>query len=180
MRIKTLSFVFAGACVGAVALPQSASAAPTTHNELPRKGGKTGLGVSVGDPMGLSLKHFFSSHHALQFHLAWLPLHNLGGGIGVDYLFAPGVFYRGKTLDVIPYFGLGVALGFDLGRNTNGKKGRAGLIIKPPVGVTLHFLKVPIDTALEGTWSPYVVYGPARPPYLLSAGDVSVKVRYYF
>ena len=190
MRRQTvLSLTFA-TCVGlgVTLLPQDSQAAPTVHNSLPtRKGGNTGLGVSVGAPMGLSLKHFFADRHALQFHLAWMPMHVVhpdfnggGGGILFDYLFHPGAFYRSQELDVVPYFGLGVGLGIDISTNKNGKKGHAGFIVKPPVGVAIHFLKIPIDVALEGTWAPYIVYGPSRPAYNLRTGEVSAKVRYYF
>ena len=190
MRRQTaLSLVFATSVgVGVTLIPTHSDAAPTVHNELPtRRGGNTGLGVSVGAPMGLSLKHFFAARHALQFHLAWMPMHVVhpkwnggGGGILFDYLFHPGAFYRSQELDVVPYFGLGVGLGIDISTNKNGKKGHAGFIIKPPIGIAIHFLNIPIDVALEGTWAPYIVYGPNRPAANLRTGEVSAKVRYYF
>jgi hypothetical protein len=35
-------------------------------------------------------------------------------------------------------------------------------------------MKVPLDTVIEGGWSPFVIYPD------LAHGDFSVKVRYYF
>ena len=154
---------------------REAQAAPSPGNRIASRGGNTGVGLSIGDPMGLSIKHFFHPAHALQFHLAWLPLHLGDGGVGVDYLWTPGVFVSNSTLDFMPYFGLGVAIGFD--------SNQAGLIVKAPLGLAIHWKEVPIDTVLEGAWSPYVIYGPCagrNACFVGAAGDISVKVRYYF
>ncbi len=158
-----------------LASPSEAEAAPSPGNRIAGRGGNTGVGLSLGDPMGLSVKHFFHPAHALQFHVAWLPLHLFDGGVGVDYLWTPGVFVSNSTLDFMPYVGLGVALGFDANQ--------AGLIVKPPIGLAIHWKEVPLDTVLEGTWSPYVIYGPcgrSNACFVARAGDISVKVRYYF
>ena len=175
----TTASVFLTAALGcAVFLGDAteAQAAPSPGNRISGRGGNTGVGLSIGDPMGLSIKHFFHPAHALQFHLAWLPLHLYDGGIGVDYLWTPGVFVSNSTLDFMPYLGLGVALGFD--------NDQAGLIVKPPVGLAIHWKEVPIDTVLEGTWSPYLIYGPCgggrSACFVGAAGDISIKARYYF
>ena len=43
-----------------------------------------------------------------------------------------------------------------------------------PFGLTFHWKRVPLDTAIELAWAPYLVpFDPAR-------GDFAVKVRYYF
>ncbi|MFO0636969.1 MAG: hypothetical protein U0168_29410 [Nannocystaceae bacterium] len=52
--------------------------------------------------------------------------------------------------------------------------GGAAMILRAPVGLFFHWMKVPLDTVVEGGWSPYVV----RPD--LAHGDFSVKLRYYF
>lgn len=153
-----------------------ASAAPSPGTRLASRGGNTGVGLSLGDPMGLSIKHFFHPSHALQFHLAWLPLHLGDGGVLVDYLWTPGVFVSNSTLDFMPYIGIGVGVGFD--------DNQAGLIVKPPLGLAFHWKDVPLDTVLEGTWSPYMIYGPCSRDrdacFVAAAGDISIKVRYYF
>jgi len=173
----TASFFFAAAVGLAVFVGEAseASAAPSPGNRITGRGGNTGVGLSLGDPMGLSVKHFFHPAHALQFHVAWLPLHLSDAGVGVDYLWTPGVFVSNSDFDFMPYFGLGVALGFDANH--------AGLIVKPPIGLAFHWKQVPLDTVLEGTWSPYVIYGPCggrNACFVAAAGDISVKVRYYF
>jgi hypothetical protein len=52
--------------------------------------------------------------------------------------------------------------------------GGAAMIVRAPVGLYFHWMKVPIDTVVEGGWSPYVIYPD------LAHGDFSVKIRYYF
>lgn len=173
----TLPSLLLCALVGSVTAAWSteAHAAPSPGNRIASRGGNTGVGLSIGDPMGLSVKHFFHPAHALQFHVAWLPLHRFDGGVGVDYLWTPGLFMSNSTFDFMPYVGLGVALGFD--------SDQAGLIVKPPVGLAFHWKDVPIDTVLEGTWSPYIIYGPCgrrAACWHPDAGDISIKARYYF
>jgi hypothetical protein len=53
--------------------------------------------------------------------------------------------------------------------------GGASLTARPPVGLFVHWKKIPLDTVVEGTWSPYIV--PYFDPW---HGDFSMKVRYYF
>ncbi len=174
----TTASLFVAAVAGLAAFAGEASeaqAAPSPGNRIASRGGNTGVGLSLGDPMGLSVKHFFHPAHALQFHVAWLPLHYGDGGVGVDYLWTPGVFVSNSTFDFMPYFGLGVAIGFD--------NNQAGLIVKPPVGLAFHWKEVPIDTVLEGTWSPYMIYGPCggrSACFSAAHGDISIKARYYF
>ncbi len=174
----TTASVFLTAGVGlAVFLGDAseASAAPSPGTKISGRGGNTGVGLSIGDPMGLSIKHFFHPAHAIQFHVAWLPLHLGDGGVLFDYLWTPGVFVSNSDFDFMPYIGLGVGLGFD--------NNQAGLIVKPPIGLAFHWKSVPLDTVLEGTWSPYVIYGPCGGRdacFVARAGDISLKVRYYF
>ncbi len=150
---------------------KTAAAAPSPHSRIASRGGDTGIGVSLGDPMGLSVKHFMHPKHALQFHVAWVPLHNFDGGGEFDNMWTPGVFISNRTFDFMPYLGLGVGVGFD--------RDNAGLMLKPPVGLTFHWKDAPFDTALEGTWSPYWIYGPPT-RIELAHGDISIKGRFYF
>jgi hypothetical protein len=58
--------------------------------------------------------------------------------------------------------------------NYNNGRGGVAMIIRPPVGLFIHWQDVPIDTVMEAGWSPYVIHWD---PW---HGDFSVKVRYYF
>ncbi|MBC8069610.1 MAG: hypothetical protein IAG13_14830 [Deltaproteobacteria bacterium] len=146
----------------------------------------------MGDPMGLSLKHFFTTRHALQADFAWLPLHHGAGGISIDYLFHSRVIGSNPDVDAVGYIGGGLGVGL-WGRNTvAGYDGphvgggladapvHVGLMLRAPVlGLAFHWVRVPLDTCLEGAWSPFVLeaakarFGPAHV-------SIAIKLRYYF
>jgi hypothetical protein len=171
-----------------------AAAAPTPGGKIQGKGGNVGVGLSLGDPMGASAKFFLHPSHAIQLDLGWAPMHHGHGRLGADYLWHPGTFVSNSVMDFLPYLGLGVGLGFWGGqcggyydysdnnhshyRNDHGRycgNGGAGMFIRAPIlGLGFHWKKVPLDTMLEGSWSPYIVLPD------LAHGDVSFKVRYYF
>ena len=52
----------------------------------------------------------------------------------------------------------------------------------PVLGLAFHWKKVPLDTVLEGAWSPFLpeIVGGHGAYVGLDHGDVSFKVRYYF
>ncbi len=168
-----------------VALPSAAVAAPTPNQKIQGKGGKFGAGVSLGDPMGITGKYFLAPNHALQFDFGWAPMHHGIGRLGADYLWHPGTFVSNSDLDFLPYLGLGVMLGFWAGYCYGGghggrygrgcSRGGAAMLLRAPIlGLAIHWKKVPLDTVLEGSWSPFLVLPD------LAHGDVSFKIRYYF
>lgn len=183
-----------GLGLSSFALASTAQAAPSPGNKIEGRGGNFGLGLSHGDPFGLSAKFFMAPKHALQSDLGWAPLHHGHGRFGIDYLFHPGSFVSNSTLDLVPYFGggLGVIFWSNYCGSYRGSRCRGGyhrdlrysrgyyyggggaLMIRPIFGLALHWKKVPIDTVVEGAWAPYIV----RPD--LVHGDFSIKVRYYF
>ena len=173
-----------------VSLP--AEAAPTPGNKLSGKGGNVGVGVSLGDPMGGTVKWFMRPNHALQFDLGWAPLHHGNGRLGGDYLWHPGTFVSNSTLDFLPYLGFGLGMMFwarhygaycrgrhgrDYRYCEDGRRGGGGVAMflrAPVLGLGFHWKKAPLDTMLEGSWAPYLILPD------LAHGDVSFKLRYYF
>ena len=181
----------ATAAATALAVPTRALAAPSPSQKLRGKGGNFGLGLTLGDPMGASAKWFLAPQHALQFDLGWAPLHHGSGTLSASYLWHPATWASSSVVDLIGYLGLGIGLGLWNDRYWHAGHGEPdgghhhtwfGLMLRVPVlGLTLHWKKVPLDTALEGAWSPFLVEAyahGARPS--LPHGDVSFKVRYYF
>ncbi len=178
----------------------SVSLAGEAQAKTSSKGMRIGLGGGLGDPTGPSLKLFLAPAHALQFDFGWAPLHHGDGVLHANYLFHFPTFVSNSVMDFGMYLGAGLGLAFwsryghygnhgygyygrgrdcDLpdGRRCNyrdGRDGGAAMIVRAPVGVFFHWMKVPIDTVIEGGWAPYVVYPD------LPHGDFSVKVRYYF
>jgi len=172
------------AAVSLLLVAPQAAAIPSPEETLTADSGDFGLGLSLGDPMGGSAKHFFGPHHALQWHLAWLPLHHGSGGLSMDYLWHPATIASSRELDLVPYLGGGV--GFGLWERGGGKDkeeddggARFGLMLRTLLGLAIHWQTVSLDTALEGGWTPYILEtNPAK--FSPGHGDISLKIRYYF
>lgn len=168
-----------------------------------KTGRRIGLGGGLGDPTGPSLKLFLHPQHALQFDFGWAPMHHGNGILTANYLFHFPTFVSNSVMDFGMYLGGGLGLAFwsgygywgghhggyygrgrDCYTTQNGDRrcdyygrnghGGAGMVARIPVGLFFHWMKVPLDTVVEGGWSPYVIYPD------LWHGDFSVKLRYYF
>jgi len=194
MRMKRTKGIFTSILVmlGVWLVADTAEAAPSPGRKISSgSGGNFGLGLSLGDPMGLSMKGFLAPNHAIQGDLGWAPLHHGDGRLGFDYLWHPGVFASGPVAEFLPYLGLGIGMMFwadrcyygdryyygDRGRGYYGRCGNGGvaMFIRAPIlGLGVHWKKAPLDTMFEGSWSPYIVYPD------LAHGDFSFKIRYYF
>jgi len=192
-RLLFATLTILGLCL----VSNTAHAAPSPGRKISSgKGGNVGIGLSLGDPMGLSAKGFLAPNHALQGDLGWAPLHHGDGRLGIDYLWHPGVFASGPVAEFMPYLGLGVGMMFWSDRcyyryyyNDDGDRvyrgrghwngrcsdGGAAMFIRAPIlGLGVHWKKAPLDTMFEGSWSPYIIYPD------LAHGDFSFKIRYYF
>ena len=176
---------FAVALAATAVLPETASAAPTPSQKIKGRGGRFGFGLSLGDPMGGTIKYFMAANHALQADIGWAPMHHGVGRLGADYLWHPGTFVSTADLDFLPYLGFGVGMAFWAGRcrgyyyyGGHGRgcdNGGVAMFLRVPVlGLGIHWKKAPLDTMLEGSWSPFIVLPD------LPHGDVSFKIRYYF
>lgn len=186
-----LSLAFGLACF-AVSTP--ASAAPSPSKQIKGKGGTLGLGLTLGSPSGLSLKKFFSAPHALQANLGWGPLHHGSGKIDLSYLWHPATIASNSVLDLVPYLGVGVGFAiWGTGRrygycNNNGNncfdgnRGTAGSIFfrLPALGLAVHWQKAPLDTVLEGAWTPGIDMWNNNARFGVHHGDIFLGVRYYF
>jgi len=137
--------------------------------------GSTGLGLTLGQPSGLTLKHWLSSSKALDFRIGE---GNVGSiALQGDYV---TTFHSFKSKDVfLPlYIGGGLGVGFGDAHNRKYHYYRydgPGFTLRMPVGITCIFLRAPFDAFLELT------------PHLLFAHDHahfgfawSIGGRYYF
>lgn len=179
-------------CAGAFLLPDTAQAAPSPSQKMKSRGGNFGLGVTLGDPMGATAKVFLHPQHALQFDLGWAPLHHGAGDLTFTYLFHPATWASTSAFDFLGYLGIGI--GFGLYSDHHGFGGHGyhsghghghtwfGFLARlPALGLAFHWKKVPMDTVLEGGWSPFLVAGANGRAWTdLAHGDVSIKARYYF
>jgi len=190
MRRKWCGYALAASLgLGGFMASAEVEAAPSPSNKIRGKGGNFGVGLSLGDPLGASMKYFMAPNHAIQGDFGWGTLHHGHGRLGFDYLWHPGTFVSDPAFDFLPYLGVGVGMAFWAGRYYYGRHGRdgrdryyderrgggVGLVLRAPIlGIGFHWKKVPLDTMLEGSWSPYIIYPD------LNHGDFSFKIRYYF
>jgi hypothetical protein len=188
-RCWIVGLVIGGAPATVAAAPTSEERASLPKNSPDRN---TGIGVTLGDPMGISLKHFFTLRHSIQAEFAWMPLHHGSGGACLDYLWHSKVLASSGEVDALGYIGGGLGFGIwgqttiagydgpHYGGDATDDKVHFALMARLPVlGLAFHWVDVPLDTALEGAWSPFVLevkdprFGPAHV-------SVSLKLRYYF
>jgi hypothetical protein len=160
-----------------------ATAAPAAgHSKFGKTGTGLGIGASVGDPLGFSIKYFVRPQHALSGHVAYGLLHHGDGLVTVDYHWHTRPIGDSPIVQAMFYVGVGVGVAFWARPGPGALQGHeraaergAGLILRAPaLGLAYHWTRVPIDTAIELAWSPYIVMPDLR--HL----DASVKVRYFF
>ena len=147
----------------------AANATVTTENtSTSGMAGRFGAGVTLGEPIGASLKYFFSDALAIDGAFGW-SLHD-----HTDFYMQSDLLWH--TFDLIPvspgrmgiYFGGGGLLRF---RNS-GEDDEFGL--RAPVGVTYLFDSVPVDIFAE--------VGPALDLTPSVRGEVTggIGVRFWF
>lgn len=158
-----------------------------------RTQGNVGLGVLLGNPLALSVKVFVRPKHALSFGAgyAWLMSPEEAGRKGtyrlhIDYAWHPGAIASNNVMDLLPYVGVGIGSGFFVARVPAPDGTRAHLRARPisflrlPVlGLTFHWQRVPLDTAIEASWTPAMIWIPA-PHGDVKFADFGVAIRYYF
>ena len=129
-----------------------------------------GLGLSLGEPTGLSGKVFIDADHAfaagLSFSFVDEHLH-----VHCDYL----LHFRERLPqldggDWIPYVGIGGK--FRVWRNDG--RGDDGLSVRIPIGIAVHLDKAPLDVFLE--FVPGMRLLPETEPDLGAA----IGLRWYF
>ena len=156
------------------------------------RGGNLGLGLTLGSPLGGSLKYFFSAPHAIQSNLGWGILHHGAGKWDLSYLWHPATIAKSSVVDLVPYLGAGIGFGiWGTGRRyyyCNGRYcdsyggGAAGSIFfrVPALGFALHWQQAPLDTVLEGAWTPGITIYRNNAWFDVHQGDIFLGVRYYF
>ncbi len=101
---------------------------------------RTGVGVLLGAPTGLSVKHQYSFRNSIDFALAWSLGSNDAFHLHSDYLFHRPT---GETLDghlLYWYYGVGARLKAN-GDTTFGPRA--------PIGLNLYFRNTPLELFLE-------------------------------
>ncbi|MBK8241606.1 MAG: hypothetical protein IPK74_39360 [Deltaproteobacteria bacterium] len=74
------------------------------------KGGDVGLGASLGDPTGATLKVFLHPRHALESGAGFGPFHRGGGRIHATYLFHSRAWRDDEGFSLHGYVGVGLGV----------------------------------------------------------------------
>lgn len=158
-----------------------------------KKSGRFGLGLLLGNPSALSAKYFIRPKHAIQAAAGYAFLMRPDGAgsngsfrFHLDYAWHPGAIAGNNVFDLLPYIGLGVGSGFFMARQVAPGGTAAVRRVRPlaflrlPVlGLSFHWQRVPMDTALELSWTPAMVWLPS-PQGELRFADFVLAIRYYF
>ncbi|MBK6920781.1 MAG: hypothetical protein IPH07_25520 [Deltaproteobacteria bacterium] len=164
------------AVAAATLVPRAAVAQPKRTG----KGGDVGLGASLGDPTGATLKVFLHPRHALESGAGFGPFHRGGGRIHATYLFHSRAWRDDEGFSLHGYVGvgLGVALWYKryLGPALPSDFKRAALFVRAPVlGLAFHMHEIPLDVYIETAYSPLVT----RPATFWNV-DFALGARYWF
>jgi len=128
--------------------------------------GGTGVGIVLGEPSGLSAKHWVSSENAIQAGLAFSLDENDYIYLQADYLWHVPGLVKLNSAEFLLHYGVGAAFGFaDAG---------SAFAIRGPVGLSYKFAQAPVDIFVE-----------LAPIFLLSPDtDLDIQFgigsRYYF
>ncbi len=157
----------------------------TVRAKRPRLGepGSVGLGISLGDPTGVSAKFFLHPHHALQSSAGFGPVHLGAGRVDLTYLYHSKPWGAGN-LQPHGYVGIGVGVAFWEGRighlgpfgpDPEDFRQAAAFFRAPVLGMTFHYQSIPVDIFFEGAYSPLI-----GPPITYWNFDFALGARYWF
>lgn len=143
--------------------------------------GRSSIGVTLGDPFGLTFKRYLSDGDAFDVNLALA--YGPGLRLSADYLLQLDLLSERSKADLNAYIGVGPMIGFftgpcyfDYGVNRcNDYNNGVYVGGRVPIGLEAVFHEAPIAVGLEV--APGLAFAPGRVGYLL---DVLLAVRYVF
>jgi hypothetical protein len=129
--------------------------------------GPFGLGVAIGDPIGVAVKYRLTGGHALSAAVGWS---RYGAHLIGDYHWFEFVYLTKRVFTLASQFGTGLRL-------VNGLRYRdlgTALGVRLPGSIAIRFHEVPVELSLE----PAVVLNLV--PYPGVDLDVTLYARYFF
>jgi hypothetical protein len=160
-----------------------------------RTKGNFGLGLFIPNPIALTGKAFVRPQHALQFGIGYAGFMSPDGTVWqkdgtfrahFDYAWHTRALASNQALDLMIFVGVGVGAGFYIVRmphpDTGDPQVRArplAFLRLPVAGLTIHWQRVPMDTFIEASWTPALVWTPA-PRGDIKYADFGLGFRYYF
>jgi hypothetical protein len=111
-------------------------------------GGNFGLGISLGEPTGISMKLWSSEKSAIDVGLAWSLGSNYTFHIHADYLLHSFNMFKVEKNRMALYYGIGGRIKIrDDDNPATSDDDRIG--VRMPVGINYIFDNAPIDIFLE-------------------------------
>ncbi len=120
-----------------------------------------GVGISVGEPTGLSFKGWLDNTRAIDVGLAWSFSENDSLQFHADYLIHDFNMLRPTELEgrMAVYYGLGARIKLSEDNDGRGRNRDDTLVgVRIPIGVTYHFPRSPVD--LFGEFVPVLDLAP--------------------
>ncbi|HTR49355.1 MAG TPA: DUF3996 domain-containing protein [Kofleriaceae bacterium] len=147
---------------------------------------KFGLGLELGDLVGITGKLFVNSNQAIDFGIGdryYGPYGNAGGlHIYADYLWHPKVLARPDAFELPFYIGVGARFwDFGYACNPNGTNCMDATTfgVRMPIGIDFDFNNVPLDVFIE--LAPTLDFFHDYTNHSLGLDyDFSIGVRYWF
>ncbi len=157
--------------------PGRAEARPRPTGGTPFTANKTfGIGLIIGEPIGLSAKYYLSESTALDFALGEYDRFREDDDLGVhiDFLWHPVTLVTADPFVMPLYFGIGGRL---VGDDDGPDDDEVDFAVRAPLGIALDFNRVPVDVFFELAILIELVNDDNDDDVDLDAG---IGVRYYF
>lgn len=173
MRVPSVASLVVIGAIGVAGVAGSTSLA--SADDRGEDKGAFGLGVMIGEPVGLSAKLYLRDDRAIQ---AGIGSAFYGGGFqaSVDYLFHPFILQDRGSFTMPFYVGPGVRIvDYDQGRSG---PSYFALGIRGVVGMLFDFKKVPLDVFIEIAGIPEYAFADDKGFQIRLNADAGI--RYYF
>lgn len=136
--------------------------------------GTIGVGIIVGEPVGITAKLYLTDDRAIQ---AAVGSAFIGGGLQLhgDYVFHPYILQTRDSFVLPLYIGPGVRL---IDYNGGGNSSAFALGIRGVIGLLFDFKNVPLDAFFEV--APVLEYKFSSGAGFQTALNAGAGIRYYF
>ena len=169
-----MRFALALAIVIGIAVPARAQSFPGADSARGMDKGTFGVGIIVGEPVGITAKLYLTDDRAIQ---AAVGSAFIGGGLQLhgDYVFHPYILQSRDSFVLPVYVGPGVRL---IDYNTGRDQSAFALGVRGVAGLLFDFKTVPLDVFFE--IAPVLEYKFSSGAGFQLSLNVGAGIRYYF
>ncbi len=110
--------------------------------------GSVGLGLTLGDPTGITAKYWFDDKSAVDVAAAW-SLDGDSFNLHADYLLHSFDKMKGEDLDWAYHYGIGARVRFPDNNNHHHNNDNTTLGVRVPLGLDFYPSKSPLELFVE-------------------------------